>query len=83
MVLYDEYELLEFLGTPEPSSCEESADEYVDEAAEPLLDKEFETLVYVWHTIREMSVGTGLFDKLQLSQLYNLAHATSTCFQKK
>ncbi len=83
MVLYDEYELLGFLGTPDPTSGEDSADEWVDETTEPLLDNEFETLVYIWHMIREMSGASGLFDKLQLYQLYNLAHNTSTCFQKK
>ena len=83
MVYVDEYDLLDYLGTPSGSDISDSdtdSDEHNEYTPTLVLDNEFELFVSIWQDIHYNSQSTGLFDTLGMAELYDLAHKTSSCF---
>lgn len=80
MVSMDEYELLCNL-----ASGDESPSDYDDDSTPlpPVLDLQFESIVSAWNEIQQRRPISKAFTNTRLQDLYDLAHATSTCFDSE
>lgn len=44
------------------------------------LDRQFNAIVGIWHEIQKLQPVAGILENIRIEDVYNLAHATSSCF---